>query len=56
MGSNILDYTLLTQQVWSHVLLSPNLLGGFTTQNTGTYKLLKTKNINQLLIMINNYY
>eukprot|EP00026_Physarum_polycephalum_P003229 Phypoly_transcript_03239.p1 GENE.Phypoly_transcript_03239~~Phypoly_transcript_03239.p1 ORF type:complete len:806 (+),score=96.31 Phypoly_transcript_03239:196-2418(+) len=33
-GSSVLDYTLLAQQVWSHPLLSPNLLGGFTTQNT----------------------
>ena len=29
-----LHYTLLTQQVWSHPLLSAKLLGGTTTQNT----------------------
>jgi len=34
LGTRVLDYTLLTQQVWTHPLLSPNLLGGFTTQNT----------------------
>ncbi len=33
-GEQILDYLLLTQQVWSHPLLSPHLLGGTTTQNT----------------------
>lgn len=33
-GSNALDYLLLTQQVWSPPMFTPNLLGGFTTQNT----------------------
>lgn len=33
-GRSVLDYALLTQQHWSHPLLTPRLLGGFTTQNT----------------------
>ena len=33
-GERVVDYLLLTQQVWSHPLLSPSLLGGTTTQNT----------------------
>ncbi len=33
-GREVVDYLLLTQQVWNHPLLSPKLLGGFTTQNT----------------------
>ena len=33
-GERVLDYLLLTQQVWNHPLLTPRLVGGFTTQNT----------------------
>jgi hypothetical protein len=33
-GTKILDYLLLTQQVWNNSLYTPMLLGGFTTQNT----------------------
>ena len=33
-GTTVLDYLLLTQQVWSNPALSPKLLGGTTTQNT----------------------
>lgn len=33
-GTRVLDYLLLTQQVWSNPALSPKLLGGTTTQNT----------------------
>lgn len=33
-GEQIMDYLLLTQQVWNHPLFSPKLLGGTTTQNT----------------------
>ena len=33
-GERVVDYLLLTQQVWSHPLLAPRLLGGTTTQNT----------------------
>lgn len=33
-GRAVLDYALLTQQVWSHPLLSAATLGGTTTQNT----------------------
>jgi hypothetical protein len=33
-GSRMLDYLLLTQQVWNNPLFTPILLGGFTTQNT----------------------
>ena len=33
-GTNVLDYLLLTQQVWSPPYFGPKLLGGFTTQNT----------------------
>jgi hypothetical protein len=34
VGRIVLDYTSLTQQVYTHPLLTPNLIGGFTTQNT----------------------
>lgn len=33
-GTKMLDYLLLTQQVWNNPLFTPMLLGGFTTQNT----------------------
>ena len=33
-GMNVLDYLSLTQQVWSHPMMTPNLIGGFTTQNS----------------------
>jgi len=33
-GTEMLDYLLLTQQVWNNPLFTPKLLGGFTTQNT----------------------
>jgi hypothetical protein len=33
-GTESLDYLLLTQQVWSNPSFLPQLLGGFTTQNT----------------------
>lgn len=33
-GRQMLDYLLLTQQVWSNPHFTPDLLGGFTTQNT----------------------
>ncbi len=33
-GQQVLDYLLLTQQVWSNPAFSPKLIGGFTTQNT----------------------
>ena len=33
-GTQMLDYLLLTQQVWNNPLFTPKLLGGFTTQNT----------------------
>jgi hypothetical protein len=33
-GMHMLDYLLLTQQVWNNPLFTPKLLGGFTTQNT----------------------
>jgi hypothetical protein len=33
-GSEMLDYLLLTQQVWNNPMFTPKLLGGFTTQNT----------------------
>ena len=33
-GSRMLDYLLLTQQVWNNPMYTPMLLGGFTTQNT----------------------
>lgn len=33
-GQRVLDYLLLTQQVWNHPLFAPKLLGGTTTQNT----------------------
>ena len=31
-GEQVVDYLLLTQQVWSHPLLAPKLLGGATTR------------------------
>lgn len=34
LGSEMLDYLLLTQQVWNNPLFTLKLLGGFTTQNT----------------------
>lgn len=33
-GTRVLDYLLLTQQVWNNPAFSPKLVGGFTTQNT----------------------
>lgn len=33
-GTQMLDYLLLTQQVWNNPMFTPRLLGGFTTQNT----------------------
>ncbi len=33
-GTKMLDYLLLTQQVWNNPLYTPMLVGGFTTQNT----------------------
>lgn len=33
-GQKVLDYLLLTQQVWNHPLVEANVFGGFTTQNT----------------------
>jgi len=33
-GTEMLDYLLLTQQVWNPPMFTPKLLGGFTTQNT----------------------
>jgi hypothetical protein len=33
-GTEMLDYLLMTQQVWNNPQFSPYLLGGFTTQNT----------------------
>jgi hypothetical protein len=33
-GTQVLDYLLLTQQVWNNPSFSPKLIGGFTTQNT----------------------
>ncbi|GGA62997.1 hypothetical protein GCM10011507_13250 [Edaphobacter acidisoli] len=33
-GTHVLDYLLLTQQVWNNPAFSPKLVGGFTTQNT----------------------
>ena len=33
-GTRMLDYLLLTQQVWNNPQFTPLLLGGFTTQNT----------------------
>lgn len=33
-GTKILDYLLLTQQVWNNPQYTPMLVGGFTTQNT----------------------
>jgi hypothetical protein len=34
LGLEVLDYLLLTQQVWNNPAFSPKLVGGFTTQNT----------------------
>jgi hypothetical protein len=34
VGQQVLDYLLLTQQVWNNPAFSPELVGGFTTQNT----------------------
>ena len=34
LGTQVLDYLLLTQQVWNNPAFSPQLVGGFTTQNT----------------------
>jgi hypothetical protein len=34
LGMNVLDYLSLTQQVWTHPIMTPDLVGGFTTQNT----------------------
>jgi hypothetical protein len=34
LGVQVLDYLLLTQQVWSPPGFDPKLVGGFTTQNT----------------------
>jgi hypothetical protein len=34
IGTHVVDYLLLTQQVWNNPALSPKLVGGFTTQNT----------------------
>jgi len=34
LGEQICDYAALTQQVFNHPLLTPKLIGGFTTQNT----------------------
>jgi hypothetical protein len=34
VGLIALDYLSLTQQVYTHPLLTPNLIGGFTTQNS----------------------
>ncbi|GGG70398.1 hypothetical protein [Edaphobacter dinghuensis] len=33
-GTQVLDYLLLTQQVWNNPAFSPKVVGGFTTQNT----------------------
>jgi hypothetical protein len=34
LGTRVLDYLLLTQQVWNNPAFSPKVVGGFTTQNT----------------------
>lgn len=34
LGCDVLDYLSMFQQVWSHPRLTPNLIGGFTSQNT----------------------
>lgn len=34
LGTHVLDYLLLTQQVWNNPAFSPKMVGGFTTQNT----------------------
>jgi hypothetical protein len=34
LGARVLDYLLLTQQVWNPPQFDPKLTGGFTTQNT----------------------
>lgn len=33
-GKHVLNYLLLTQQVWNNPAFTPKLVGGFTTQNT----------------------
>lgn len=33
-GTRVLNYLLLTQQVWNNPAFTPKLIGGFTTQNT----------------------
>jgi hypothetical protein len=33
-GTRVLDYLLLTQQLWNNPAFSPKIVGGFTTQNT----------------------
>lgn len=33
-GKRVLNYLLLTQQVWNNPAFTPKLVGGFTTQNT----------------------
>jgi len=33
-GMNVLDYLSLSQQVWSHPAMTPNLIGGFNSQNS----------------------
>lgn len=34
LGTRVLDYLLLTQQMWNNPAFSPRMIGGFTTQNT----------------------
>lgn len=34
LGTQVLDYLLLTQQMWNNPAFSPKMVGGFTTQNT----------------------
>lgn len=34
LGTRVLDYLLLTQQMWNPPAFTPKLVGGFTTQNT----------------------
>lgn len=34
LGNRVLDYLLLTQQLWNNPAFSPKMVGGFTTQNT----------------------
>ena len=33
-GTQVLDYLLLTQQIWNNPAFTPKVMGGFTTQNT----------------------